>query len=128
MGSTFFLGHQEAIMNSVEGVFTTYPLLFAVPLFLFCIMLFSQAATARTLYPVGLAMGVPPLVLLVLFPAVNGYFFLPNYPTEVAAIGFDRTGTTRIGRYVVNHSFQLPGFIITFVSIGVGYLMTTLLY
>ena len=127
MGSTFFEGHQEAILGSVEGVFTTYPLLFAIPLFLFSIMLFSQAATAKTLYPVGLAMGVPPMVLLVLFPAVNGYFFLPNYPTSVAAIGFDRTGTTRIGKYVLNHSFQLAGFITTFVSIGVGYLLMTFL-
>jgi anaerobic C4-dicarboxylate transporter DcuA len=91
-------------------------------------MLFSQAATAKMLYPVGLAMGVPPLMLLVVFPAVNGYFFLPNYPTEVAAIGFDRTGTTRIGKYVINHSFQLSGFITTFVSIAVGYLIVTLFY
>ena len=128
MGSTFFEGHQDVILGSVEGVFTTYPLLFAIPLFLISIMLFSQAATDKTLYPVGLAMGVPPMVLLVLFPAVNGYFFLPNYPTEVAAIGFDRTGTTRIGRYVVNHSFQLAGFITTFVSIGVGYLLVSILY
>ena len=128
MGSTFFEGHQEAILGSVEGVFTTKTLLFVIPLFLFSIMLFSQAATAKTLYPVGLAMGVPPMVLLVLFPAVNGYFFLPNYPTSVAAIGFDRTGTTRIGKYVVNHSFQLAGFITTFVSIGVGYLLMTFLY
>ena len=128
MGSTFFEGHQDEILGSVEGVFTTYPLLFAIPLFLFSIMLFSQAATVKTLYPVGLAMGVPPMVLLVLFPAVNGYFFLPNYPTEVAAIGFDRTGTTSIGKYVVNHSFQLSGWITTFVSIGVGYLIMTLLY
>ncbi len=128
MGSTFFEGHHEVILGSVKGVFTTYPLLFAIPLFLFSIMLFSQAATAKMLYPVGLAMGVPPMVLLVLFPAVNGYFFLPNYPTEVAAIGFDRTGTTRIGKYVLNHSFQLAGFITTFVSIGVGYLITLFLY
>ena len=127
MGSTFFNGNYETIIGSVEGVFTAYPLFFAIPLFLFSIMLFSQAATAKTLYPVGLAMGVPPMVLLVLFPAVNGYFFLPNYPTSVAAIGFDRTGTTRIGKYVVNHSFQLPGFIITFVSIGVGYLIASLI-
>ena len=128
MGSTFFEGHRETILGSVNGFFTAYPLLFAIPLFLFSIMLFSQAATAKTLYPVGLAMGVPPLILLVVFPAVNGYFFLPNYPTEVAAIGFDRTGTTRIGRYVVNHSFQLSGFITTFVSIGVGWLIVSLLY
>ena len=128
MGSTFFEGHHEAILGSVEGVFSNYPLLFAIPLFIFSIMLFSQAATAKTLYPVGLAMGVSPMMLLVLFPAVNGYFFLPNYPTEVAAIGFDRTGTTGIGKYVVNHSFQLAGFITTFVSIGVGYLLMILLY
>ena len=128
MGSTFFLGHHDAILGSVEGMFATYPLLFAIPLFVFSIMLFSQAATARTLYPVGLALGVSPLMLLVLFPAVNGYFFLPNYPTAVAAIGFDRTGTTRIGRYVVNHSFQLAGFITTFVSIAVGYLIVLILY
>ena len=128
MGSTFFEGNYETILGSVEGVFTSYPLLFAIPLFLFSIMLFSQAATVKTLYPVGLAMGVPPMVLLALFPAVNGYFFLPNYPTEVAAIGFDRTGTTRIGKYVVNHSFQLAGWITTLVGIGVGFLIITILY
>ncbi|MBO7052181.1 MAG: anaerobic C4-dicarboxylate transporter [Prevotella sp.] len=127
MGSTFFEANRETIIDSVEGVFTSYPLLFAIPLFLFSIMLFSQAATAKTLYPVGLVMGVSPMMLLVLFPAVNGYFFLPNYPTSVAAIGFDRTGTTRIGKYVVNHSFMLPGFITTFVSIGVGYLIASLI-
>ena len=127
MGSTFFLGNQEVIMGSVAGVFTSWPILFGIPLFLMSIMLFSQAATVKTLYPVGLALGVPPHILLVLFPTVNGYFFLPNYPTEVAAIGFDRTGTTHIGKYVINHSFQLAGFITTFVSIGVGYLLTLLL-
>ena len=123
MGSTFFEGNKDVILGSVGGLFTQYPLLFAIPLFLMSIMLFSQAATVKTLYPVGLAMGIPPLVLLALFPAVNGYFFLPNYPTEVAAIGFDRSGTTKIGKYVINHSFQLAGFITTFVSIGLGYLI-----
>ena len=78
MGSTFFLGNQEVIMGSVAGIFTSWLILFAIPLFLFSIMLFSQAATAKTLYPVGLALGVPPHILLALFPAVNGYFFLPN--------------------------------------------------
>ena len=126
MGSTFFRGNEEAIMGSIAGIFTSWPILFAIPLFLFSIMLFSQAATAKTLYPVGLALGIPPHILLALFPAVNGYFFLPNYPTEVAAIGFDRTGTTHIGKYVINHSFQLAGFITTFVSIGIGYLIASL--
>ena len=128
MGSTFFEGNHQAILGSVEGVFGDYPLLFAIPMFLFSIMLFSQASTIKTLLPVGLALGVPPAVMLVLFPAVNGYFFLPNYPTEVAAIGFDRTGTTHIGKYVVNHSFQLAGFITTFVAIGVGTVIIECLY
>ena len=92
------------------------------------IMLFSQAATVRTIYPLGVLLGINPLFLLAMFPACNGYFFLPNYPTEVAAINFDRTGTTRIGRFVVNHSFQLSGFITTFVSIGLAFLITQLFY
>ena len=69
MGSTFFEGNKEVILGSVGDLFTTCPVLFAIPLFLLSIMLFSQAATAKTLYPVGLAMGIPPLVLLALFPA-----------------------------------------------------------
>lgn len=71
----------------------------------------------------GIGLGIPPLALIAMFPAVNGYFFLPNYPTTVAAINFDRTGSTRIGRFVINHSFQLPGIITTVVSISVGYLI-----
>lgn len=128
MGSTFFEGHHEVILGSVLGIFGDHPMLFAIPLFVFSIMLFSQAATVKTLFPVGLAIGVPPLVMLVLFPTVNGYFFLPNYPTEVAAIGFDRTGTTRIGKYVINHSFQLAGFITTIVALAVGTLIVEVFY
>ncbi len=124
MGSTFYTGNAEAINSALSGMVTTVPLLFAVALFLLSIMLFSQAATVTTLYPVGIALGINPLLLVAMFPAVNGYFFLPNYPTEVAALGFDRTGTTHVGKYVINHSFQLPGFVTTIVAIGVGYAIT----
>ena len=62
-----------------------------------------------------------------MFPAVNGYFVIPNYPTLVAAINFDRTGTTRIGKYVLNHSFQIPGFVATIVALAVGYLLISIL-
>lgn len=128
MGSTFYTGNADAINRAFSGMVATAPMLFAVALFLMSIMLFSQAATVTTLYPVGIALGINPLLLLAMFPAVNGYFFLPNYPTEVAAIGFDRTGTTHIGKFVINHSFQLAGFITTFVSIGIGYLIAWLLF
>ena len=88
----------------------------------------THIATVTTLYPLGIGLGISPLALLAMFPAVNGYFFIPNYPTEVAAINFDRTGSTRIGKYVLNHSFQLAGFITTFVSIGVGYVIIAFAY
>ena len=128
MGDTFFNGNLSFFKSHIAGIVTQYPFLFAVALFFMSIMLFSQAATVRTLYPLGIGLDITPLALVAMFPAVNGYFFIPNYPTEVAAINFDRTGTTRIGRYVLNHSFQLAGFITTFVSIGVGYLVITFLY
>lgn len=123
MGDTFFNGNLAFFKENIANVVTQYPFLFAIALFFMSIMLFSQAATVRTLYPLGIGLGIAPLALVAMFPAVNGYFFLPNYPTTVAAINFDRTGSTGIGRFVVNHSFQLAGFITTFVSIGVGYLI-----
>ena len=128
MGDTFFNGNLEFFKSHIADVVTAYPFLFSVALFIMSIMLFSQAATVRTLYPLGIGLGISPLALVAMFPAVNGYFFIPNYPTEVAAINFDTTGTTRIGKYVLNHSFQLSGFITTFVSIGIGYLIITFLY
>lgn len=124
MGSTFYTGNAEAINGALSGMVDAAPFTFAIALFLLSIMLFSQAATVTTLYPVGIALGINPMLLVAMFPAVNGYFFLPNYPTEVAALGFDRTGTTHVGKYVVNHSFQIPGFVTTIVAIAVGYLIT----
>lgn len=123
LGNTFFNGNLAFFKDNIQSIVTTYPFLFAFALFVMSILLFSQAATVRTLYPLGLALGIPPLALLAMFPAVNGYFFLPNYPTVVAAINFDRTGTTRIGKYVINHSFQIPGMVSTVVAIAVGYLI-----
>ena len=128
MGDTFFNGNIEFFKSYIADVVSQYPFLFSVALFIMSIMLFSQAATVRTLFPLAIGLGIQPLALVAMFPAVNGYFFVPNYPTEVAAINFDTTGTTRIGRYVLNHSFQLAGFITTFVSIGVGYLIISFLY
>ena len=113
--------------HALGGMVSAAPFLFALALFLMSIMLFSQAATVSTLYPIGVALGINPLLLVAMFPACNGYFFLPNYPTEVAALDFDRTGTTHVGRYVVNHSFQLPGFVTTIVSIAVAYAITLFL-
>ena len=93
--------------------------------FVLSILLYSQAATVRALMPLGIALGLPAHALIAMFPAVNGYFFIPNYPTIVAAINFDRTGTTRIGKYLLNHSFMIPGIVATVVAISTGFLISS---
>lgn len=127
MGDTYFNGNMDFYRDHIAGIVTQYPVLFAIALFVMSIMLFSQAATVRTLFPLGIGLGLNPITMVAMFPAVNGYFFFPNYPTEVAAINFDRTGSTTAGTWLLNHSFQLAGFITTFVSIGLGLLIASFL-
>ncbi|MCM1111425.1 MAG: anaerobic C4-dicarboxylate transporter [Clostridium sp.] len=126
MGDTFINGNLDELTASVRGFVETMPWLFAVALFAMSVLLYSQAATIRAVMPLGIALGIAPLTLVALFPAVNGYFFIPNYPTIVAAINFDRTGTTRIGRWVLNHSFMMPGLVATSVAVAVGLLFASL--
>ena len=126
MGDTFIGGNIVELKGAIEGVVTEMPWLFGIALFVMSILLYSQAATVRAIVPLGVALSISPMMLIALFPAVNGYFFIPNYPTLVAAINFDRTGTTRIGRFVLNHSFMLPGLVATVVSIGTGLLLIQL--
>ncbi len=123
MGDTFINGNISVLTESIKGIVTDMPWLFAVALFVMSILLYSQAATVRAIMPLGVALGLSPWMLIALFPAVNGYFFIPNYPTLVAAINFDRTGTTRIGKYILNHSFMMPGMVATVVAICTGLLL-----
>ena len=123
MGDTFIKGNIGELTASIEGVVTEMPWLFGVALFIMSILLYSQAATIRAILPLGIALGISPMMLIALFPAVNGYFFIPNYPTVVAAINFDRTGTTGIGKWVLNHSFMMPGMVATVVAIATGMLL-----
>lgn len=122
MGDTFINGNMTELKGSIEQIVTEMPWLFGLALFVMSILLFSQAATIRAMLPLGISLGISPYLLIALFPAVNGYFFIPNYPTVVAAINFDRTGTTRIGKYILNHSFMMPGIIATGVSVILGFL------
>lgn len=128
MGDTFINGNLAQLTGSIEHIVQEMPWLFGLALFVMSILLYSQAATVRAVMPLGLALGISPALLVALFPAVNGYFFIPNYPTVVAAINFDRTGTTRIGKYVLNHSFMMPGMVATIVSIVVGMLLIQVLF
>uniref|UniRef100_UPI0040269D5B anaerobic C4-dicarboxylate transporter family protein n=1 Tax=Phocaeicola massiliensis TaxID=204516 RepID=UPI0040269D5B len=127
MGDTFINGNITELTGSIEGIVRQMPWLFGVVLFVMSILLYSQAATVRAIVPLGIALGISPMMLIALFPAVNGYFFIPNYPTVIAAINFDRTGTTGIGKWVLNHSFMMPGLVATIVSIVIGLLLIQIL-
>jgi len=121
MGDTFIHANMAAFQANIQDQVSQAPWLFAGALFVMSILLYSQAATVRALVPLGIGLGIPPAVLIAIFPAVNGYFFIPNYPTIVAGIGFDTTGTTRIGRWLLNHSFMLPGLVATGSAIAIGF-------
>ena len=123
MGDTFINGNITQLTASIEGIVTEMPWLFGLALFVMSILLYSQAATVRAIVPLGIALGMSPMMLIALFPAVNGYFSIPNYPTVVASINFDRTGTTGIGKYILNHSFMMPGLVATVVSLVAGLLL-----
>ncbi|MFO0874127.1 MAG: anaerobic C4-dicarboxylate transporter family protein [Phycisphaerales bacterium] len=120
LGNCFFDGNKQQIVGALSEIIRAHPWVFAVGLFALSVLLFSQASTVAALMPVGIALSLPATSLIAMFPAVNGYFFLPTYGTIVAAIAFDQTGTTRIGRFVLFHSFMLPGLIATISAVAIG--------
>jgi anaerobic C4-dicarboxylate transporter-like protein len=111
MGSSFFEGNRIEIVSGISDIIQQSPWVLVIGLFVLSMLLFSQAATVVTLMPVAVALGMPLWILIAVYPAVNGFFFLPTYGTVLAAVSFDRTGTTKIGKYLLNHSFMLPGFV-----------------
>ncbi|BCL75372.1 C4-dicarboxylate ABC transporter [Jeongeupia sp. HS-3] len=127
MGDTFIQGNIAFFSSNIQAAVSAAPWLFAIALFGMSILLYSQAATIRALLPLGIALGIPAPALIAMFPSVNGYFFIPNYPTVIAAINFDQTGTTRIGRWLLNHSFMLPGLTCSFISVTSGFALIQLL-
>jgi len=128
LGSSFFEGNREFIIHGISGIVQQHPWVFAVGLFALSVLLASQAATVITLVPVGIALGLGFPLLIAVFPAVNGYFFLPTYATLLAAISFDQTGTTRIGKYILNHSFMIPGMVATVSSVVIGFLIAKIIF
>jgi anaerobic C4-dicarboxylate transporter DcuA len=124
--SATFMEHNEALLRTaLGGAVQSYPWTFAFAVFFMGILMFSQAATTRTMMPLGIALGLTHPQLIPVFPAVNSDFVVPGYPTLLAAINFDRTGTTRIGRFVVNHSFMRGGLVTLVVAISVGFVLAT---
>ncbi|MCS2159554.1 anaerobic C4-dicarboxylate transporter [Scandinavium sp. H11S7] len=128
MSDTFFQAHLPELKMALEGVVQNHPWTYAIVLFLVSKLVNSQAAALTAVAPMGLMLGVEPKMLIAFFPAAYGYFVLPTYPSDLACIGFDRSGTTRIGKFIINHSFILPGLISVSCACVASYLLVQALY
>jgi anaerobic C4-dicarboxylate transporter DcuA len=126
MSSTFISHNLPTIQPALETITRHYPWTFALAMFVMGIFVFSQSATARIMMPLGIVLGIPHAALIAMFPTVNSDFVLPGYPTLLAGIAFDRTGTTRIGKFVINHSYIRPGLVAVSVAVGCGFLLSYL--
>ncbi|CAM3733361.1 anaerobic C4-dicarboxylate transporter [Vibrio aquimaris] len=126
MSDTIISFHKPYLISLVSEIVAAHPWTFAIAMFVVSIFLKSQAAVLTIMLPLGFSMGIPTPVLIGVLPACYAYFFFPFYPSDLAAITFDRSGTTRIGKYVLNHSFLLPGFIGVSTATTVAYILSTM--
>ena len=127
LGNTFVGAHIEGIKAASSGLLNSYPWMLAVVLFVAATLLYSQAATAKALYPAAFALGVSPIAAIASFAAVSALFVLPTYPTLLAAVEMDDTGSTRIGKFVFNHPFLLPGVIAISLSVLFGFIWASVM-
>ncbi len=123
MADTVFEANLPVIKDGLAGLVKTQPWTYAIALLIVSKLVNSQAAAIAAMVPVALAIGVPPGYVVAFAAACYGYYILPTYPSDLATIQFDRSGTTKIGKYVINHSFILPGLIGVSTSCVVGYLL-----
>lgn len=123
MAETYFQAYLPQVKAGLGQLITTYPWTYAIAAFIISKLVNSQAAALAIVVPMALSIGVPTLTIISFISASYGYFVLPTYPSDLACIGFDRSGTTRIGRFVINHSFIIPGFIGIGVGCCVGYIL-----
>ena len=128
LADTYFSNYIAEIQMMLEGIVEQYPWSIAFVFFLVSVLINSQGAVVVAMLPLAYKLGIPGEVLLGVFPAVYGYFFIPNYPSDIATVNFDRSGTTVIGKYLLNHSFMLPGLVSVGVATLVGYALAMLVY
>lgn len=120
MSDTYFTYAMPYFKDGTTAMVQAYPWTFIFALFAVSIVINSQAATAKMMLPVAITMSLPVPLLIGIMPATYAYFFIPNYPSDIATVNFDPTGTTKIGKYYFNHSFMVPGLIAVGVSCLVG--------
>ena len=117
MADSFIAANKDVFMSVAGQLAQAAPWLFSFILAGMSALLASQGATTRAIMPLGFALGINPWYLIAMFPAVNCLFILPTSGPALAAVGMDRSGTTYIGKYVINHSFQLPGILMVVIAV-----------
>ncbi|MBQ8071597.1 MAG: anaerobic C4-dicarboxylate transporter [Bacteroidales bacterium] len=128
LADTFFSNYTDVMQEGLAGIVSKYPWSIAFVFFLVSVLINSQGAVVVAMLPLAYSLGIPGPVLLGVLPSVYGYFFIPNYPSDIATVNFDRSGTTVIGKYLLNHSFMMPGLICVITSTIVGYLITNVFF
>jgi len=128
MADTYFSNYMPEIQAMLEGIVKSHPWTIAIVFFLVSVLINSQGAVVVSMLPLAYSLGIEGPVLLGVLPSVYGYFFIPNYPSDIATVNFDRSGTTIIGKYLLNHSFMMPGLICVFVSTIVAYALSMIFF
>ena len=128
LADTYFGNYLTQMQEGLSGIVKAYPWAIAFAFFAVSVLINSQGAVVVAMLPLAYSLGIPGPVLLGVLPSVYGYFFIPNYPSDIATVNFDRSGTTVIGKYLLNHSFMMPGLVSVIVATVVGYLMTMIIY
>ncbi|MCR5497959.1 MAG: anaerobic C4-dicarboxylate transporter [Paludibacteraceae bacterium] len=128
LADTYFSNYLDVMKSGLTGIVSEYPWSIAFAFFAVSVLINSQGAVVVAMLPLAYSLGIPGPVLLGVLPSVYGYFFIPNYPSDIATVNFDRSGTTVIGKYLLNHSFMIPGLICVTVSTLVAMFMTKLIY
>ena len=128
LADTYFGNYMDQMKVMLADLVTSYPWSIAFVFFLVSVLINSQGAVVVAMLPLAYELGIAGPVLLGVLPSVYGYFFIPNYPSDIATVNFDRSGTTVIGKYLLNHSFMMPGLIAVIVSTILGYLITSVFF
>ena len=128
LADTYFGNYLDQMKAMLTELVTNYPWTIAFVFFLVSVLINSQGAVVVAMLPLAYELGIAGPVLLGVLPSVYGYFFIPNYPSDIATVNFDRSGTTVIGKYLLNHSFMMPGLISVAVATVIGYLITNVIF
>ena len=128
LADTYFSNYMDDMQLMLEDIVKQYPWSIALVFFLVSVLINSQGAVVVAMLPLAYSLGIEGAVLLGVLPSVYGYFFIPNYPSDIATVNFDRSGTTVIGKYLLNHSFMMPGLICVTVSTIVAYLLSMMMF